>query len=123
MIGAVERLFAWKVRGVRWVELIGFALVAVMVLSVYVAKADAAREGARIASLEREITEHQKRVRLLRAEAARLERPQRLEALSRRFGLEPLEATREAGEEGLQALRPAPEHAASPGIPRPETER
>jgi hypothetical protein len=115
MTGAIERLFAWKVRGVRWVELIGFALVAVMILSVYVAKADAAREGARITALERDIAANQKRVRLLRAEAARLEQPQRLEALSKRLGLEPVEARREAGEESLQALRPAP----APVMPAP----
>ncbi|MDP2764876.1 MAG: cell division protein, partial [Brevundimonas sp.] len=82
-VGALNRLYAWKIRGVRWVEIIGVLLVAAMVFSVYVAKAAAAREGARIADLERQITENGQRVRLLRAEVARLEQPGRLEALSR----------------------------------------
>ena len=36
-----KRLFDWKIRGVRWVEIIGFVLVAAMIFSVYVAKAAA----------------------------------------------------------------------------------
>ena len=76
----LQRLFDWKVRGVRWIEIIGVALVAVMVMSVYVAKAAAARESSRIAELERDIRENAQRVRLLKAEAARLEQPARLEA-------------------------------------------
>ena len=56
--GLLQRLFDWKVRGVRWVEIIGVALVAVMIVSVYAAKAAAARESARIAELERDIREN-----------------------------------------------------------------
>ncbi|WP_446661236.1 cell division protein FtsL, partial [Brevundimonas nasdae] len=74
----LQRLFDWKVRGVRWIEIIGVVLVAVMIMSVYVAKAAAARESAKIAELERDIRETNQRVRLLRAEAARLEQPARL---------------------------------------------
>ena len=119
----LQRLFDWKVRGVRWIEIIGVALVAVMVMSVYVAKAAAARESARIAELERDIRENGQRVRLLRAEAARLEQPARLEALSRQMGLGPVDVRRQADADDLPELKveaapqapkpPAP--AASPG--------
>ena len=44
-VATLNRLYAWKIRGVRWVEIIGVLLVAAMVFSVYVAKAAAAREG------------------------------------------------------------------------------
>ena len=69
----VQRLFDWKIRGIRWIEIIGVMCVAAMVFSVYVAKAAAARESAAIGQLERQIAENSQRVRLLRAEAARLD--------------------------------------------------
>lgn len=105
----LKRLFDWKVRGVRWVEIIGLVLVAAMIFSVYLAKAAAASESARIASLERQITQNDQRVRLLRAEVARLEQPGRLEALSRGAGLGPVDVHRQATEASLPELAPIPE--------------
>ncbi|QYF87289.1 cell division protein [Brevundimonas sp. PAMC22021] len=99
------RLFEMKVRGVRWVELIGAVLVAVMIVSVYAAKAGAARESSRIAQLEQDIAENGQRVRLLRAEAARLEQPARLESLSRQIGMAPVDVHRQADETALPALK------------------
>ena len=117
----LKRLFAWKVRGVRWVEIIGVLLVAAMVFSVYLAKAAAAREGAQIASYERQIAENGQRVRLLRAEVARLEQPGRLEELSRSAGLGPVDVHRQATEQNLPNLAPVPEPApvAAPVAPAP----
>ena len=106
----LQRLFDWKVRGVRWIEIIGVALVAVMIVSVYAAKAAAARESSRIAQLERDIRENGQRVRLLRAEVARLEQPARLESLSRQIGLAPVDVRRQAEEGQLPELKPAPAH-------------
>lgn len=103
----VQRLFDWKVRGIRWIELIGLVCVAVLVLSVYVAKAGAARESARISELENSISENRHRVRLLRAEVSRLESPGRLEALSRAAGLAPVDVHRQATEAQLPELEPA----------------
>ncbi len=105
----LNRLFAWKIRGVRWVEIIGVLLVAAMVFSVYLAKAAAAREGARISDLERQISDNGQRVRLLRAEVARLEQPNRLEALSRGAGLGPVDVHRQATVGNLPNLAPIPE--------------
>ena len=107
----LKRVFDWKVRGVRWVEIIGLLLVAAMIFSVYLAKAAAANESARIASLERQITQNGQRVRLLRAEVARLEQPGRLEALSRGAGLEPVDVHRQATVASLPDLAPVPEPA------------
>lgn len=86
----IRRLFDWKVRGVRWVEILGILCVAAMLLSVYLTKAAAARQSNRIAELEREIDQSSMRVRMLRAEVARLESPARLEALSLQAGLAPI---------------------------------
>jgi hypothetical protein len=108
-VATLNRLFAWKIRGIRWVEIIGVLLVAVMVLSVYVAKAAAARESARISDLERQISDNGQRVRLLRAEVARLEQPNRLEALSRGAGLGPVDVHRQATADNLPNLAPIPE--------------
>lgn len=105
----VQRLFDWKIRGIRWIEIIGFACVGLMILSVYIAKAGAARESAQIGDLERQIAENRQRVRLLRAEVTRLEQPGRLEALSRGIGLAPLDSRRQAGEAALTDLAPQPD--------------
>lgn len=102
----VKRLFDWKVRGFRWIEIIGVVLVAVMVFSVYVAKAGAARESARIGELERQIADNRQRVRLLRAESTRLEQPGRLETLSRAAGLAPVDVERQAEAGSLNDLKP-----------------
>jgi hypothetical protein len=104
----LQRVFEWKVRGIRWVEIIGVLIVAALVASVYVAKAAAARESARIAELEQKIGEHRQRVRLLRAEVARLEQPARLEALSRGIGMAPVKPKQQADEAGLPAASHAP---------------
>jgi hypothetical protein len=103
---AIRRVFDWKVRGVRWIEIIGLVLVAAMIFSVYLA---AASESAEISSLERQITQNGQRVRLLRAEVARLEQPGRLEALSRMAGLAPVDVHRQATEASLPELAPIPE--------------
>ena len=127
----LNRLFAWKIRGIRWIEIIGVLLVAVMVFSVYVAKAAAARESARISDLERQISDNGQRVRLLRAEVARLEQPNRLEALSRGAGLGPVDVHRQATVGNLPSLAPIPEPRpvviaptqSAPAAPTPEVER
>ena len=109
VLAPVQRLFDWKIRGIRWIEIIGFACVGLMILSVYIAKAGAAHESARIGDLERQIAENRQRVRLLRAEVTRLEQPGRLEALSRGIGLAPLDSRRQAGESALTELAPQPD--------------
>jgi hypothetical protein len=102
----VRRLFGWKIRGIRWIEIIGVMAVAAMVFSVYLAKAAAARESAAIGQLERQIAENSQRVRLLRAEAARLEQPGRLETLSRGAALAPVKAEHQVDETALANLKP-----------------
>lgn len=123
-LAVVHRLFNWKVRGIRWIEIIGVALVGVMIFSVYIAKAEAARESASITDMERQIRANGQRVRLLRAEVARLEQPARLEALSREAGLGPVDVHRLVTEQGLPAIAPPPEPrvvvAPPPAEPTPE---
>lgn len=116
----LKRLFDWRVRGVRVIELVSVVCLAAVMVSVYIVKTAAARESTEISKIEREISENAKRVRLLRAEATRLEQPARLEALSRQLGLEPVKVQRRADEEGLAKIAaehqpPAP--AVTPEVP------
>lgn len=113
----IQRLFDWKVRGIRWIEIIGFVCVGAMVFSVYIAKAAAARESAEIGRLERQIAENRQRVRLLRAEAARLEQPGRLEALSRTAGLAPVDMDRQTEEAALGTLVARPDPVVAETVP------
>ena len=92
------------------------ALVAIMIVSVYAAKAAAARESSRIAQIEQDIRENGQRVRLLRAEVARLEQPARLEALSRQIGMAPVEVARQAKEAQLTELKHFPAKPAAPVV-------
>lgn len=103
--GGLGTLLNWKIHGVRWIDIICGVLVAVLLLSVYVAKAAADRENRRIVELESQIAENRQRVRLLRAEIARLEQPGRLETLSRSVGLEPVDVHRQATEAQLPRLK------------------
>lgn len=116
----IKRLFDWKVRGVRCIEIIGVVCVAALIFSVYIAKAAAARESSEISRIESEIRENRERVRLLRAEATRLEQPARLEALSRQIGLGPVDVRRQTGEAALPELAPAPAVKAPSAVPAAE---
>jgi hypothetical protein len=98
----IRRLFERRVRGFRVVEIVALGCLVMMVFWVYLAKAGAGAERARIAEIERRIGEEKRQVKLLRAEAARLERPARIEALSESYlGLKPVDARREAGPDSL----------------------
>ena len=104
MTAALRSVFDWKVRGFRVTEIIGVAILAAVVVSVYFVKAQAARQSAEIAALQRDISDQRQRVRLLTAEAARLEEPGRLEALSRQAGLAPISVEQRADVDALPAL-------------------
>ena len=116
---ALKSVFDWRVRGVRCVELIGVVCLAAVMVSVYIVKTAAARESTEISQIERDIRQNEKRVRLLRAEATRLEQPARLEALSRQLGLEPVEVKRRADADGLSEIAAAHKPAAPKVEPAP----
>lgn len=94
-------IFQRRVRGFRVVEIVALSFLLVLVLGVYLAKAGAGRERADIAQVERQITDEQRRMKLLRAEVAYLEQPERIERLSSIIGLAPINAKRETPPEAL----------------------
>jgi cell division protein FtsL len=88
-------------RGVRLVEFGALMVLLVLALGVYLAKAAAGRERADITEVQSQIDDEQKRLRLLQAEVAHLEEPERLNALSAQIGLAPTNARHQAAPEEL----------------------
>ena len=95
--------FEHRFRGFRVVELGGLGVLLILILTVYLAKTGAGGKRADIDRIQKQITDEQTQVRMLRAEVATLEQPARLEALSNRYlGLQPISARREVTAQGLQ---------------------
>ena len=116
----VQRLFDLRVRGFRLVEIVAGIILVATIGFVYVAKTGAAEEADRIAELEGRVRVNQQRVRLLRAEVASLERPERIEALSEAAGLAPVAPGRQASEARLSDLARVP--VAEDAVPGLEAE-
>lgn len=118
-------IFRRRVFGFRIIEMAAFACVVALAFGVYLAKTDAGRERARIAMVERQIAEEQRKLKLLRAEVAHLEQPERLGALSTaHLGLQAQDGTKEALVDTLPDLaRPAEKAGAKPApsrlLPKP----
>lgn len=101
----MSSIFNLRVRGFRLVELVAFGLLVAMVFGVYLAKTMAGRDRQEIARIERQIAAEQRRIRLLKAEVAHLEQPERLGRLSEHYlGLAPVGAEREAPAENLEEI-------------------
>ncbi len=100
-----DRLFNRRIRGFRPIEILAGACLAVLVLSVYLTKAAAGREAAAIAQTDHDIADEQRRLRVLKAELAHLEQPERLEVLASQYlSLGPVPAKRETVPEGLSEV-------------------
>ncbi len=89
------RFLRRTLRGARLVELGALTAVLALALAVYMVKARAGRETGDIVSVESQIVDEQRRVRLLQAEVAHLEQPERLQRLSEAVGLGPTSDKRE----------------------------
>ena len=101
----MEDVFTRRWRGFRIIELTGLAVLLVLMVVVYLAKTFGGTERSEIAHVEREISQERTRVRLLRAEVAHLEQPERLERLSREYlGMEPIGAKREVAADAIATL-------------------
>jgi hypothetical protein len=120
---SISALFARRVRGVRLVNLWFAGLLLVLVVTLYLLKTFAGGERADIASTEVQITDEQRKIRLLHAELAYLEQPARIEHLSEQYlGMKPASGKHETTVDGLgQIVRPPPPAvpAAAPATPAP----
>lgn len=94
--------FERRVRGFRVVEVGGAVVLVALALTVYLAKTGAGAKRADIDRIQGQIEAEQTQIRLLRAEVANLEQPERLEGLSQKYlGLAPISARREVTPEAL----------------------
>lgn len=98
-------VFTRRIRGFRLVDVVALGCLIALVFGVYLAKTLAGHERQEIARIEREIRAEKERIRLLQAEVAYLEQPERLERLSESYlGLKPVEVEKEAPEESLEEI-------------------
>jgi cell division protein FtsL len=78
-------VFTRRYRGFRVVDLAALAVLLVLALVSYALKTLALSTGSDTAGVERQIAEEDRRVRLLQAEIAHLEAPDRLETLATQY--------------------------------------
>ena len=98
-------IFQRRLRGFRIIDLTAFACLSALVLGVYAFKAHAGGESAKIVEVDDQIADEQRRIRLLDANLAHLEQPERLERLSTEYlGLAPVAAKQETPPAGLMAI-------------------
>jgi hypothetical protein len=97
--------FDQRIRGFRIIDVGGIGVLLVLVLAVYLSKAGAGGERADIDHVSQLIYDEQTRIRLLQAEVANLEQPERLGALSSQYlNLQPVAAKHEVQAEALPDL-------------------
>jgi hypothetical protein len=95
-------LLGARVRGFRVVDLAALVVFLTLALTVYAFKTFAGRERSNIADVESDVQGESRRVRLLKAEIAHLESPDRLERLAARYaGQAPVTARQEVSPEAL----------------------
>jgi cell division protein FtsL len=102
---SVARMFDRRFRGFRVVNVFAAIVLVVLMVGVYLAKTRAARDSAAIAKIERQMVAERNAIRMLKAEAARLENPERIEKLAVEYlAMAPSKAEREAAPAELAAV-------------------
>jgi cell division protein FtsL len=122
---SAARFLRRTLRGARLVEFGALTVVLALALAVYMVKARAGREAGDITSVENQINDEQRRVRLLKAEVAHLEQPERLQHLAEALNLAPTSDKRETALDRLPDLARqsalAPPEAAKPPPAAPQS--
>ncbi len=102
MIRPIRKVFQSRFRGFRIIDLGAFGCLAVLVLSVYAFKANQGGENARMEDVDDQIASEQRQIRVLQAQLAHLEEPERLERLSVQYlGMAPPSAKHETSIDAL----------------------
>ncbi len=104
-LASLSALFERRIRGFRLVEVVGLGVFLVLALAVYLLKAGAGHDRVEIARIDRQILTEQANLRVLRAEVAHLEQPERIGQLAEGYlGLAPIRAGQEIGPEVLSQV-------------------
>lgn len=118
----VPTVLSARIRGFRVVNVLGFALLIALAVGGYAFKAIASGQDAKVAALDDQIGQEQKRIRMLKLEVARLGGGPRVESLSRQYlGLGPMDPRRDIAPEALPAIVAAARAADAPVAPSPAT--
>jgi hypothetical protein len=108
-------LIARKIRGFRVLDLAALVVFLALALTVYAFKTSAGAERTDIADIETQIHDESRQVRLLQADVARLESPDRLERLAAQAGQAPVAARQEVTPDSLPTI------VSPPAAPQPAT--
>jgi len=123
MAGGGMKLFGFmdrRVRGVRVVDLAGAVLLCGLVLVVYMAKTGAGGTAVDIDKVQLQIDEEHGQIRLLQAEVANEEQPERLASLSGQLlNLQPISPKHEIPSEALADVAHAPPPKPAAPVPTP----
>ena len=104
-MNVLSALFDKRVRGIRLIELIGLTLALAMIFWVCLSKAREGEDVRRMSQLDQQIADEKTAVGGLQVEVARLERPERLEALATQYlDMKPVSPTHEAGLDNLAEI-------------------
>jgi hypothetical protein len=105
MSDTIVRLLKTRVRGVNLMGAMALVCPVALALSVYLFKAGASQEGARISDLDSQITAELRDVRRLREDVTRLDQPARIEHLSAQYlTLQPVKMKQEVRPSDLSAV-------------------
>lgn len=104
-LDTLSSLFDRRLRGFRLVEVVGLGVFIVLALTVYLLKAGAGHDRAEIARIDRQILAERTNLRVLRAEVAHLEQPERLGHLAQAYlGFAPIGPRQEIAPEALSQV-------------------
>lgn len=93
----MTNVFTHRIRGFRTLNIVFGVTLLVLAVGVNLAKTLAGRERNEIGQVESDIGKERQRIRVLEAEVAHLEQPERLERLSRAYlAMAPVQARQEA---------------------------
>ena len=107
-------VFTRRIRGVPLINLWGIGVLLVLVLALYLVKTFGAGERADIASTETQIAQEERRIALLKAEVAFLQRPERIQRLAEQgLSEQPISGRHDATLEELPKIA----HSAAPSAP------
>jgi cell division protein FtsL len=116
-------LFTRRIRGFRVIDIIAVMVILVTALASYAFKTSAGVEDADASNIEAQIQDEQKRIRLLNAELAHLDDPERIESLSTQYlGLAPIAAKQEIALAGLSRVAGVPAAPARTPSAAPSTD-
>lgn len=117
---SLSGVFNRRLRGFRVIDLLALTIVGVLALGSYVFTTYAGGQSARIAAVQTQINEENKRIHLLKAEIAHLEDPSRIERLSTQYlGLQPVDPKHDITPDALPQIANAPAPVPAPQAPKP----